>query len=74
MIATEKFQLHDFVIMPNHVHLLIAVTSDVDHRASIAEAPRREATAGVIVRRHLLTGGESARSISVVYAWTCHCV
>jgi len=27
-VAAEKFQLHDFVIMPNHVHLLIAVTGD----------------------------------------------
>jgi len=26
--ATGKFQLHDFVVMPNHVHLLITVSGD----------------------------------------------
>jgi putative transposase len=24
-VAAQKFQLHDFVVMPNHVHLLVTV-------------------------------------------------
>ena len=27
-VATGKFQLHDFVIMPDHLHLLLTVTGD----------------------------------------------
>jgi putative transposase len=27
-VAAGKFQLHDFVIMPDHVHLLITVSGD----------------------------------------------
>jgi putative transposase len=28
-VATGKFQLHDFVIMPDHLHLLMTLSSDV---------------------------------------------
>ncbi len=28
-VAVRKFQLHDFVIMPNHMHLLITVSGDM---------------------------------------------
>ena len=28
-VAAQKFQLHDFVVMPDHVHLLITVHSDM---------------------------------------------
>ena len=28
-VAARKFQLHDFVIMPDHVHLLITVRGDI---------------------------------------------
>jgi putative transposase len=28
-IRARRFQLHDFVIMPNHLHLLITPSSDV---------------------------------------------
>ena len=28
-VAAGKFQLHDFVVMPNHVHLLIRVGGDM---------------------------------------------
>jgi putative transposase len=28
-VAAGKFQLHDFVIMPDHVHLLMTVTGDM---------------------------------------------
>ncbi len=28
-VAARKFQLHDFVIMPNHMHLLITVNGDM---------------------------------------------
>jgi putative transposase len=28
-VAEKKFQLHDFVIMPDHVHLLITVDGDM---------------------------------------------
>lgn len=28
-VARRKFQLHDFVVMPNHVHLLITVHGDM---------------------------------------------
>jgi len=28
-VAARKFQLHDFVVMPNHVHLLISVGDDM---------------------------------------------
>jgi putative transposase len=27
-VAAGKFELHDFVVMPNHVHLLITVSGD----------------------------------------------
>ena len=27
-VAAGRFQLHDFVVMPNHLHLLITVTGD----------------------------------------------
>ena len=27
-VAARKFELHDFVVMPNHVHLLITVSVD----------------------------------------------
>ena len=27
-VAARKFQVHDFVVMPNHVHLLITVDGD----------------------------------------------
>ena len=27
-VAAGKFQLHDFVIMPDHLHLLLTVTGD----------------------------------------------
>jgi len=36
-VAAGKFQLHDFVIMPNHVHLLL--TSFLVHRQYIAQNP-----------------------------------
>ena len=29
LVAEHKFQLHDFVIMPDHVHLLFGVESDM---------------------------------------------
>jgi putative transposase len=29
LVAEHKFQLHDFVIMPDHVHLLFEVGSDM---------------------------------------------
>jgi len=29
LVAERKFSLHDFVIMPDHVHLLIEVTSEM---------------------------------------------
>jgi putative transposase len=29
LVAERKFQLHDFVIMPDHVHLLIEVANDM---------------------------------------------
>jgi putative transposase len=28
-VAAEKFQVHDFVVMPDHVHLLLTVGSDM---------------------------------------------
>jgi putative transposase len=28
-VASRKFRLHDFVVMPNHVHMLITVGSDM---------------------------------------------
>ncbi len=28
-VVTGKFQLHDFVIMPDHVHLLMTLPGDV---------------------------------------------
>jgi putative transposase len=28
-VAAKKFQVHDFVVMPNHVHLLITVGEDI---------------------------------------------
>jgi putative transposase len=28
-VAARKFQVHDFVVMPDHVHLLLTVRSDV---------------------------------------------
>jgi putative transposase len=28
-VAERKFQLHDFVVMPDHLHLLIAVHEDM---------------------------------------------
>ena len=28
-VAARKFQVHDFVVMPNHVHLLITVGEDM---------------------------------------------
>ena len=28
-VATGKFELHDFVIMPNHLHLLMTLPGDV---------------------------------------------
>jgi putative transposase len=28
-VAAKKFQVHDFVVMPNHVHLLITVDEDM---------------------------------------------
>jgi len=28
-VAAGKFQLHDFVVMPNHVHLLIRIAGDM---------------------------------------------
>ena len=28
-VAARKFQVHDFVVMPNHVHLLITVGEDI---------------------------------------------
>ena len=31
-VAARKFRLHDFVIMPDHAHLLITVQADTDHR------------------------------------------
>ena len=33
-VAERKFQLHDFVLMPDHVHLLITV----DHEVTIEKA------------------------------------
>ena len=29
-VAARKFQVHDFVVMPNHVHLLITVGEDMN--------------------------------------------
>ena len=29
LVAEHRFKLHDFVVMPNHVHLLIEVGSDM---------------------------------------------
>ena len=29
LVAERKFELHDFVIMPDHVHLLIEVSNDM---------------------------------------------
>ena len=28
-VATRKFQVHDFVVMPDHVHLLLTIGSDM---------------------------------------------
>ena len=28
-VAAKRFQLHDFVIMPNHVHLLLSVADEM---------------------------------------------
>jgi putative transposase len=28
-VAARKFQLHDFVIMPNHLHLLVELPNDI---------------------------------------------
>jgi putative transposase len=30
-VAAGKFQLHDFVIMPDHLHLLMTLRGDVTH-------------------------------------------
>jgi putative transposase len=29
LVAEEKFKLHDFVVMPDHVHLLLTVDADM---------------------------------------------
>ncbi len=31
LVAERKFVLHDFVIMPDHIHLLMTVGDDNDH-------------------------------------------
>jgi len=31
-VAGKKFKVHDFVVMPDHVHLLITVNSDMSSK------------------------------------------
>jgi putative transposase len=36
-VAAQKFRIHDFVVMPDHVHLLITVGEDtsIERRCSL---------------------------------------
>jgi REP element-mobilizing transposase RayT len=79
-VAAHKFQVHDFVVMPDHLHLLVAVDSDMPIERAMQIHQRRillRVEKGIRIRGRDLAAwvfrGAGCRRVKLLATSKMHC-